>query len=154
MHPFKGHRQGKKLSCGEKRDRFSPRFFAICILTIAAISLNPASVLHCTMHPSGLRSSTKLHSWFFPASEPENHRLLAVSNWFFHLSWLLTSLILAHGTGSKNANHDINRRDGFPITYMVLPQPIWVRRPSQPSSKTFLRHERNPVPHNIVGCSR
>lgn len=153
-HPFKGHCQGKKLSCGEKRIRFSPSLFAICISTIAAISLNSVSVYLLHQPPIWIKIIDVAAFVILSRIGTRKSSAPCRVQLFFHLVWLLTSVIIAHGTGSKNADNDINGRDGLPITYLVLPPSSWVHRPSHPSSKTFLRHERYSVPHDIVSCSR
>jgi hypothetical protein len=55
-HPFKGHRQAKKAILWRETERFSSSLFVILSLTIAAVSFCFGVSLHCTSHPSGLRS--------------------------------------------------------------------------------------------------
>jgi len=59
-HPFKGHRQAKKAILWRETERFSSSLAVIFIRTIAAVSFGFGVSLHCTSHPSGLRSLVKL----------------------------------------------------------------------------------------------
>ncbi len=73
----------------------------------------------------------------------------------FQVLWLLASPFVAHGTGSKDADNGMKLGGtDYQSNLVVLPTPCQVHRPSQPSSKALLRHERDSVPHYVEGCPR
>ena len=68
---------------------------------------------------------------------PENLRLLAASNRFIQVSWLTANPVMAHGTGSKDADNVIKDGTDYQSGLMVLPTPCQVHRPSQLQAKHF-----------------
>jgi hypothetical protein len=107
---LKGTVKRKKLSCGEKRERFSPSLVVIFILTIATVLFGFGVSLHCTSHPSGLRSLMKLfiHDPFRLLADQKSFQLLRARSTF-----------LPFTGGRRRKSNDLLKSSCIIVAYML-----------------------------------